>query len=1082
MNSLSLIFLVFFTSTPAELVAANRTGFTLEVSIPEISESEKNIEGKFFSSLFFDGCSYTSQIGKPKIPVVTKLVELPYDAEINTIIKDFTVKECGVKYPVLPVQPPVPKIRGARVEFRIDKEFYLKDTYYPEEIVKVVEIGIIRGHRIGLLEIFPVRYNPSKGKFEFYQKMRIEVEYKNSDFTKTVQNINKYYSPPFERSLRRVLFNYGVFEKGLKLQTMNYLIITADDYFVYLDSLVEWKEALGYDVRVAITSEIVSDTTSITNYIKNEYNGPTPPTFVLLVGDVDDIPCYQRGSIATDLYFVTVDGDDYLPDIGIGRFAVKGNAQLNRIIEKTITYEKSSIGKLYFIASDASDGHTIAEGTHNYCIGLAREYGMVCDSLFGWDDYGGTPIPDAVNDGRSMVIYSGHGGVYRWVGPPFTQLDIRGLSNLKYPVVFSFACHTGKFTYAECFGETWIRERDRGAVAFWGSSTTSYWDEDDILQRGMFDAMFFDGKWGIFEAFNEGRLRLKGSGIDTSYVHDYFEQYNLLGDPSLSFVIDKIVSENYWLDDDTIGMSHGNGDGNLNPLETVELEITLKNYSTNPKDSVIGILHTDDPYVTISDSITNFGYIDSFASVYCDIPFVFTVVDTPDNNSKLGFELVLKDANDSVWISRFNIVCGFPEVIYYSCSVDSLINPGDTVDLKILLKNVGPFIAKDVSAVLRTDDENITVVDSLQSYESIEPNSVSSTVIDALTVAVGTQVAPGTKVQFFLDVSLKGNFHNTESFKLLIGRGGDFLVWDPDSNHSSGPIIKEILDANGYYGFYTDSLGEYYDVLPYFKSIFVCLGVYNQNYVIDATSADAESLISYIVNHNGNLYIEGGDVWFYDPGGKGFDFGPFFHINPISDGPVSGNLFTVTGENGAFTNGMEFNYVGEDSSIDIIESIDNAFEIFSSQNNENECIGIAYDGKDYRTIALSFELGGLVNGDFTKEVLLDSIMHFFTKERRIPPEPPMLFQNFPNPFSSSTTLRYQIPSAGTYHPIPITLKIYNVAGQLIKTLVDGPQYPGYYSVTWDGKGNNGGKAASGVYFFRLTVENSSRTTKTVLIR
>ena len=45
MNSLSLVFLVFFTSTPAELVAANRTGFTLEVSIPEISESEKNIEG-----------------------------------------------------------------------------------------------------------------------------------------------------------------------------------------------------------------------------------------------------------------------------------------------------------------------------------------------------------------------------------------------------------------------------------------------------------------------------------------------------------------------------------------------------------------------------------------------------------------------------------------------------------------------------------------------------------------------------------------------------------------------------------------------------------------------------------------------------------------------------------------------------------------------------------------------------------------------------------------------------------------------------------------------------------------------------
>ncbi|MFQ6093554.1 MAG: FlgD immunoglobulin-like domain containing protein [bacterium] len=54
-------------------------------------------------------------------------------------------------------------------------------------------------------------------------------------------------------------------------------------------------------------------------------------------------------------------------------------------------------------------------------------------------------------------------------------------------------------------------------------------------------------------------------------------------------------------------------------------------------------------------------------------------------------------------------------------------------------------------------------------------------------------------------------------------------------------------------------------------------------------------------------------------------------------------------------------------------------------------------------------------------------------------------------------------------PVHTTLKIYNILGQMVVTLVDEPKVPGYHSATWDGKDSNGKDVASGIYFYRLSV-------------
>ena len=82
-----------------------------------------------------------------------------------------------------------------------------------------------------------------------------------------------------------------------------------------------------------------------------------------------------------------------------------------------------------------------------------------------------------------------------------------------------------------------------------------------------------------------------------------------------------------------------------------------------------------------------------------------------------------------------------------------------------------------------------------------------------------------------------------------------------------------------------------------------------------------------------------------------------------------------------------------------------------------------------------------------------------------------LSQNYPNPFNPSTTIPFQLPavsgqqSAVSGRRTAVTLKVYNVLGELVRTLVNEEQGPGWYRVIWDGKDSLGKEVSSGVYFY-----------------
>jgi hypothetical protein len=89
-----------------------------------------------------------------------------------------------------------------------------------------------------------------------------------------------------------------------------------------------------------------------------------------------------------------------------------------------------------------------------------------------------------------------------------------------------------------------------------------------------------------------------------------------------------------------------------------------------------------------------------------------------------------------------------------------------------------------------------------------------------------------------------------------------------------------------------------------------------------------------------------------------------------------------------------------------------------------------------------------------------------------------LSQNYPNPFNPTTTIEYTLKEQAN-----VSLRVYNVAGQLIRTLVEETKTPGeVHTVTWDGRNDAGQSVSSGVYFYKLVAGGYVQTKKMVLLK
>jgi hypothetical protein len=405
------------------------------------------------------------------------------------------------------------------------------------------------------------------------------------------------------------------------------------------------------------------------------------------------------------------------------------------------------------------------------------------------------------------------------------------------------------------------------------------------------------------------------------------------------------------------------------------------------------------------------------------------------------------------------------------------LDPGETANLTAILRNVGGANFTNLQTTLSCASPYITITDNSGNFGSLTVDSIKENTADPYAVTVNSNCPQGHSAVFEV-ITTDGAFCDTFTFSKVVG-SYHYLVWNPDATPSSGQMIHNTLTTNGYTGSITTNLLAE-PTLEIYRAIFICCGVYPNNHRIVANGAEANAIVNYL-NSGGRVWMEGGEVFYYDPQVGGHSFGSMFGLVGVGDG--SGDMGPVVGVTQTFTDGMNFTYSGENSYMDRINA-SSGFVIFRDGNNSYNC-GVAYNQGTYRTIGATFEFGSLVDGtgNSTKRALLDSIMAFFGITLTGIEEPGLNRGNlnsslniYPNPVKTGNAIRFQFsfPDNAT-----ASLRIYNTLGSCVKTIRVEKGHN--QAMIWNGTDENNRKLPAGVYFINLDIKDANKITKRMVL-
>lgn len=505
--------------TAVNVTNANASGLIIEVNIfgAEASEYESakmtDIGREMFSQLKIDEYAYLGEIGKPNLPMVTVALDVPYQARINVLVLDsdyqeYSLTELGINHRLAPALASVPKIENARAKFTIDDKTYSTNEFYPNRLTGIFEDGgLARGHRLATVQFYPVQYNPVTGRIRVYTRLQVRVNFLGGDFAATVKEISRDYSSVWEEYINKMVVNYPEYLRGVPPLPIYYDIFYNGQALTLANKLGQWKTKKGYKVRTwnaaGWTAAQINDTIRL----------QTPKaTFLAIIGDPNSstisLPPSATGSSSgdqTDLYYAETNESGYLPDMFNARISVLDTVQGNISINKALRYEHANFGsagtawlkKACLIAGYDASYQPVGIATNEYCRALMAPYGYQVDTLvIGANEQEGRIVSE-INAGRAWCVYTAHGSQTYWAissGGDFTIPELNTTTNNDmYPMVAGHCCLAGDYQYtSDCFGETWDRIAGKGGLTYYGSVPSTYWDEDDWLQRRYFDAVYTD--------------------------------------------------------------------------------------------------------------------------------------------------------------------------------------------------------------------------------------------------------------------------------------------------------------------------------------------------------------------------------------------------------------------------------------------------------------------------------------------------------------------------------------------------------------------------------------------------------------
>ena len=352
----------------------------------------------------------------------------------------------------------------------------------------------------------------------------------------------------------------------------DYIIISHKDFLSAIQPLADLRSSEGLRVDVVDVQDVYDefsagllDPNAIHDFLAHAYASwqPPAPLYVLLVGDghydfknylgtnvinyippyLEDVDRFALKETAADNRFVTVAGEDLLPDMHLGRFPVRTAAQTTAVVNKLLTYALPPTGdwvyKTTFVADNPDSGGNFPNYSDiiadndlpaiywreklYYTIGVNTEAQVRAALLAG------------INSGRLLVSFVGHGGYTFWSNFLWDSNSV-GLTNTgKYPFLVPMTCLEGYYIFPSgntSLAESFLRVANRGSIGSFSPTGLGLASGHDRLERGLFKAFFESHNAQFGPATTQAKLYMMA--VTGNGFQDLVDTYVLIGDPAAS--------------------------------------------------------------------------------------------------------------------------------------------------------------------------------------------------------------------------------------------------------------------------------------------------------------------------------------------------------------------------------------------------------------------------------------------------------------------------------------------------------------------------------------------------------------------
>jgi len=733
------------SETGISLVSSNTDQSILSFKMNEFSYSEVETSRGSAWSIFVDGSAKRLKKGSPELPLFYTSVIIPSDAEMQVEV----LKAQYVEYENVLVAPSKGNfdrtINPSDVEYEFGPQ-YQRDDFFPLKTADLRSPYIIRDFRGQTVLINPFVYNAVTKTLRVYYNIELKV------FKEGISNINTLASNDFPTTIdsrfkniyQRQFINYESMQSRYTPveEDGNMLIISYGDFMDEMDPFIDWKIKTGTEVEIVDVATI-GGASAIKTYIADYYND-NGLTFVLLVGDAQQLPSSTVGGNDSDVDYSYIVGGDHYPDCFVGRFSAQNADHVITQVQRTIDYERyplqmsSWYDNAIGIASDQGPGDDneydyvhMRNIANNKLIPFTYSYAYeLFDGSQGGEDADGNPNPtlvaDAINSGATIINYTGHGSDVSWGTSGFSSNNVNNLTNNgKLPFIISVACVNGNFVGTTCFAEAWLRaENDgepAGAVATLMSTINQSWNPPMRGQDEMNDILTEADENNIKRTF--GGITMNGCmGMNDAYGSggdEMTDTWTIFGDPSL--MVRTAIPE-------TMNVTHN---------ASIPMGSTTFQVNCNA-EGALAVLSMDGEIIASA-------YVTSGTA---------TMVFTPLQDMGT-MDLVITSFNYLPYESTVDIINNSgPFVVYANNFVndesgnnDNMIDYNESILLTVGLTNVGADDAIAVNTTISSNSEFISFTDTEEPYGNIASDDTVS-VADGFAFDVFPSIPDGSQIGF----------------------------------------------------------------------------------------------------------------------------------------------------------------------------------------------------------------------------------------------------------------------------------------------------------------------------------------------